>query len=115
MLRDVMDYYGVHRDFRHAGDCATEAQQQLSTALKTAMKLATRNEERQKVLEGIGFARVLDTLHYVLPYLDDKDLVKTAKRMNQNREISITQICKTLKISRSTFYRYLALSDSHSA
>ena len=38
MLRDVMDYYGVHRDFRHAGYFATEAQQPLSTALKAAMK-----------------------------------------------------------------------------
>jgi len=33
-----MDYYGVHRDFRHAGYFETEAQQQLSTALKAAIK-----------------------------------------------------------------------------
>ena len=38
MLREVMDYYGVHRDFRHAGYFETEAQQQLSTALKVAIK-----------------------------------------------------------------------------
>jgi len=38
MLHEVMDYYGVHRDFRHAGYFATEAQQQLSTALKAAIK-----------------------------------------------------------------------------
>src|SRR2546430_15060963 len=38
MRHEVMDYYGVHRDFRHAGYFATEAQQQLSTALKVAIK-----------------------------------------------------------------------------
>lgn len=54
--------------------------QEKLAAFKTAMKLATRNEERQKVLEGIGFARILDTLHYVLPYLDDKDLNQAACR-----------------------------------
>jgi len=43
MLREVMDYYGVHRDFRHAGYFATEAQQPLSTALKAAMKQGQMN------------------------------------------------------------------------
>lgn len=42
----------------------------------------------------------------------DDPRVKTAKRMHQDREISIKQICETLKISRPTFYRYLALPDS---
>jgi type II secretory pathway predicted ATPase ExeA len=37
MLPEVMDYYGVHRDFRHTGYFATEAQQQLSTALKAGI------------------------------------------------------------------------------
>ena len=41
--------------------------------------------------------------------------VKTAKRMHKNREISINQICETLKISRPTFSRYLAIPDSDSA
>jgi HEAT repeat protein len=52
--------------------------QQRLAAFQAAMKLATRNEERQKVLEGIGFVRILDTLHYVLPYLDDKELNQAA-------------------------------------
>jgi type II secretory pathway predicted ATPase ExeA len=38
MLPDVMAYYGVRRDFRHAGYFATETQQQLTTALKAAIK-----------------------------------------------------------------------------
>lgn len=38
--------------------------------------------------------------------------VITAKRMHKDHDMSIDQICKTLKISRPTFYRYLALPDS---
>jgi HEAT repeat protein len=54
--------------------------EQRLAALKKAMELATRDDERRKVLEGIGFVRILDTLHYVLPYLDDKDLNQSACR-----------------------------------
>jgi HEAT repeat protein len=49
-------------------------------ALKKAMELATRVDERRKILDGIGFVRILDTLHYVLPYLDDKELNQSACR-----------------------------------
>jgi hypothetical protein len=54
--------------------------EQKLAALKKAMELATRDDERRRVLEGIGFVRILDTLHYVLPYLDDKDLNQSACR-----------------------------------
>ncbi len=48
--------------------------------LKKAMMLASRDQERKAILEGIGFVRHLETLHYVLPYLDDKDLNQSACR-----------------------------------
>lgn len=35
--------------------------------------------------------------------------VKMAKELHQNPELSIDEICQTLAISRSTFYRYLSL------
>ena len=34
-----------------------------------------------------------------------------AKRMHHGHGMSIAHICQTLKISRATFYRYLALPD----
>ncbi|MDF1931771.1 recombinase family protein [Legionella pneumophila] len=37
--------------------------------------------------------------------------VLTAKSMHKNHGISIGDICKTLKISRASFYRYLSLSE----
>jgi DNA invertase Pin-like site-specific DNA recombinase len=39
----------------------------------------------------------------------DNPKVLTAKRMHKNHGMSIDDICKTLKISRASFYRYLSL------
>lgn len=39
----------------------------------------------------------------------DNPKVLTAKRMHKNHGMSINDICKTLKISRASFYRYLSL------
>ena len=35
--------------------------------------------------------------------------VRAAKRMHEDHSLSISDICETLKISRSTLYRYLTL------
>ncbi|HKM54500.1 MAG TPA: helix-turn-helix domain-containing protein [Isosphaeraceae bacterium] len=37
--------------------------------------------------------------------------VQTAKTMYQDKNMVVGDICKTLGISRSTFYRYLVLRD----
>lgn len=42
----------------------------------------------------------------------DDARVLTAKRMHKNHGMSINEICKTLKISRPTFYRYLSFPDA---
>ena len=39
----------------------------------------------------------------------DDPRVKTAQRMYAGRALTVEQICKTLDISRATFYRYLAV------
>ena len=43
------------------------------------------------------------------PIPPDDPRVVTAKRLHQDRRLSINDICKTLRISRPIFYRYLAL------
>ncbi|WP_416145931.1 recombinase family protein [Prosthecochloris sp. SCSIO W1101] len=37
----------------------------------------------------------------------DDEKVQMAKKMSQNHTISVGEICKTLGISRGTYYRYL--------
>jgi len=46
--------------------------------MKKAMPLATRDDERRAIVSGLGFIRHLDTLHYVLPYLDQPTLAQAA-------------------------------------
>ena len=41
--------------------------------------------------------------------------VLTAKKMHKDHNMSINDICKTLKISRATFYRYLSIVDDEKA
>ena len=40
---------------------------------------------------------------------NDNPKVLTAKKMHKDHGMSINDICKTLKISRASFYRYIAL------
>jgi hypothetical protein len=42
------------------------------------------------------------------PIAPDDPRVQTAKKMHADKSLSIGDICKTLQISRATFYRYLA-------
>jgi HEAT repeat protein len=43
-----------------------------------AMELATRDDERRAILEGLGNVRHIETLHYILPYLDQPALAQAA-------------------------------------
>ena len=42
----------------------------------------------------------------------DDEKVKMAKKMSQNHSISVGEICKTLGISRGTYYRYLEMGKN---
>ena len=42
------------------------------------MKLAQRDDERKVIVEGFGFVPHIESLHCVLPYLEDKALVQSA-------------------------------------
>jgi hypothetical protein len=46
--------------------------------MKKAMPLAARDDERRALLSGIGFVRHIETLRFVLPYLDDPALAQAA-------------------------------------
>jgi hypothetical protein len=48
--------------------------------LQNAMELAGGDEDRKKVLRGLGNARVIAALRFVLPYLDNPGLAQEACR-----------------------------------
>lgn len=69
-------------------------------------------QERTKA--GLSAARARGRKGGRRPITGDDPRVKTAQRMDSNHELSVAQICKTLDISRATFYRYLAVANEQS-
>ena len=65
---------------------------------------------QERTHAGLAAARARGRLGGRKPISPDDPLVVTAKRLHKDRSLSIDQICKTLGISRPTFYRYLELS-----
>lgn len=69
--------------------------------------------ERQLIQErtkaGLAVARSRGKKGGRKPISAEDSKVRMAKKMHQDKSISIKDICSTLKISKSTFYRYLSL------
>jgi len=61
-------------------------------------------QERTKAGLAVARARVLS----------DEAKVRAAKKLSADKTITIDDFCKTLKISRSTYYRYLGLRTNNS-
>jgi DNA invertase Pin-like site-specific DNA recombinase len=66
-------------------------------------------QERTKA--GLAAARARGRKGGRRPISSNDPRVRTAKTMHQDKTMAVGDICKTLGISRSTFYRYLALRD----
>ena len=67
---------------------------------------------QERTQAGLAAARARGRLGGRRPISPDDPRVVTAKRLHKDRSLSIDHICKTLGISRPTFYRYLALTDN---
>jgi len=61
---------------------------------------------RERTMAGLSSARARGKLGGRPKVLDDKR-VALAKTMHKNKEITVKEICKTLNIGKTTFYRYL--------
>jgi len=68
---------GLARVATGPGTLAAEKKLEL---LKQAMTLATRDEERRVILERASLVRLVETLRFVLPYLDQAGLSEQACR-----------------------------------
>ncbi len=66
-------------------------------------------QERTKA--GLKAARARGRKGGRLPIASTDPKVQMAKRMHKDHGMSIDKICKTLKISRATFYRYVTLQE----
>ena len=66
---------------------------------------------QERTRAGLASARARGRIGGRKKIRADNPRVLTAKRVHKNHGMNINEICKILKISRPTFYRYLALTD----
>lgn len=89
----------------------TTASGELMFNIFSALAQFERRLIQERTQAGLSAARARGRKGGRKPVSPEDPRVKTVKRMHQDHDMSIKQICKTLKISRPTFYRYLALPD----
>ena len=66
---------------------------------------------QERTQAGLAAARAQGRKGGRKPITGDDPRVQMAKRMHHDHGMNIARLCRTLKISRATFYRYLALPD----
>ena len=66
---------------------------------------------QERTRAGLTAARARGRKGGRKPLHPDDPRVQTAKAMYKERRVAIKDICQTLRISRSTFYRFLALEE----
>ncbi len=111
----VEELLGKKIGFRSLCDGAidtTTASGELMFNIFSALAQFERRLIQERTRAGLSAARARGRKGGRRPISPDDPRVKTAKRMHKDHGMSIDQICETLKISRPTFYRYLALPDS---
>jgi DNA invertase Pin-like site-specific DNA recombinase len=64
---------------------------------------------RERTRAGLAAARARGRNGGRKPVAGSDPKVKMAKRMHEDRSLSPSEICASLKISRATYYRYLGL------
>lgn len=90
----------------------TTASGELIFNLFSALAQFERRLIQERTKAGLAAARARGRLGGRRPITASDPRVRMAKAMHSNQQLSIEEICDTLKISRSTFYRYLALVQS---
>ncbi len=66
---------------------------------------------QERTRAGLAAARARGRTGGRKPLNPDDPRVQTAKAMYKEKRVAIKDICQTLRISRSTFYRFLALEE----
>ena len=89
----------------------TTASGELVFHIFSALAQFERRLIQERTKAGLAAARARGRKGGRKPISPNDPRVQTAKTMHRDKEMAIGNICKTLGISRSTFYRYLAMSD----
>ena len=85
----------------------TTASGELIFNIFSAMAQFERRLIQERTRAGLASARARGRVGGRPPLRSDDPKVITARKMHENKSLSIDDICKTLKVSRSTFFRYV--------
>jgi len=108
----VMDLKARGIGFRSLRDGAidtTTASGELVFNIFAALAQFERELIRERTRAGLAAARARGKNGGRKPVAGNDPKVKMAKRMHEDRSLSPGEICASLKISRTTYYRYLSL------
>ncbi len=101
---------GIHFKSIHDGVVdTTSASGELIFNVFAALAQFERQLIRERTRAGLKAARARGRLGGRKPILPNNQRVKMAKKLHADKSNSIDDICFTLKISKSTLYRYLSL------
>jgi DNA invertase Pin-like site-specific DNA recombinase len=89
----------------------TTASGELVFNIFSALAQFERRLIQERTKAGLAAARARGRKGGRRPISSNDPRVQTARTMHQDKKMAVGNICKTLGISRSTFYRYLALCD----
>lgn len=87
----------------------TTASGELVFNLFSALAQFERRLIQERTRAGLSAARARGRKGGRKPINPDEPRVQMAKAMHKDKSVSIADICRTLNISRATFYRYLSL------
>ena len=90
----------------------TTASGELVFNIFSALAQFERRLIQERTRAGLAAARARGRTGGRKPITTQDPKVRMARRMYQDQEMGIEEICRTLQISRATFYRYVALSET---
>lgn len=96
--------------FRSIGDGnidTTTASGELVFNIFSSLAQFERSLLQERTLAGLKSARARGRLGGRPKLLKDSPKIKMAKRLHEDKSLSIAEICETMKISKSTLYWYL--------
>ncbi len=111
LIQELLEKGIAFRSPRDGAIDTTSASGELVFHIFSALAQFERRLIQERTKAGLSAARARGRKGGRKPITGEDPRVKTACRMHRDHELSVEQICKTLDISRATFYRYLAVAN----
>lgn len=111
LIQALLEKGVAFRSLRDGAIDTTSASGELVFHIFSALAQFERRLIQERTKAGLSAARARGRQGGRKAITRNDPRVKTACRMHRDHELSVEQICKTLDISRATFYRYLAVAN----